>query len=238
MESKTLKNLFREEITTLTEYESKKVLREYDIPCPSEFLIEETENIEDYLSDFRMREKDLSYPIYLKVSSRDILHKTDAGAIAQADSDEELIEKGKNILQNAREYDENAEIQGILLSEDVSSPENRELFIGSMVDDQFGNMISFGIGGIAIEVYEDVEFRAVPLEEKDVYNMIKDLKGKKILEEFRGKPPVDIEELVNTILNFSNLIQENKEIAEMDVNPLFAGPSGTVAGDALIKISE
>lgn len=237
MKSETLEKLSEEGIGTLTEYEAKKVLRDYDIPCPNEHLVEYDENITDKLSDFQAEKKGLNYPLFLKVCSRDILHKTDAKVIEKANSDNEIREKGEKILENAKNYDKNAEIQGILLSEDASDGNERELFIGSILDDQFGHVISFGIGGISVEVYEDVEFRAVPLEEKDVHNMIENLEGKKILQEFRGKPPVDKKSLVETVIKFSKILEENEKIKEIDVNPLFAGPTGTSAVDALITLS-
>lgn len=237
MSSKKLEKLAEKGIETLTEYEAKEVLREYGIPCPNEHLIEYDGKNMEKLSDFQAQKEGLNYPLFLKVCSRDILHKTDAKGIEKINSDDELKEKGEKALENAKKYDEDAEIQGLLLSEDVSDGNERELFVGSILDDQFGHVISFGIGGISVEVYEDVEFRAVPLEEKDVHNMIENLEGKKILEEFRGKPPVDTDSLVETVLKFSKILEENKKIKEIDVNPLFANPDGTCAVDALITIS-
>ncbi len=224
-------------ITTLNEYEAKEVLREYGIPCPNEHFIEQNEKITDKLSEFKAEKEGLNYPLFLKVCSRDILHKTDAKVIEKANSDKEIKEKGKKILKKAENYDKSAGLQGILLSEDVSNGNERELFIGSILDSQFGHVISFGLGGISVEVYEDVEFRAVPLEEKDVYSMIENLEGKEILNEFRGKPPVDIDSLTETVLKFSKILEENEKIKEIDVNPLFAGPTGTSAVDALITLS-
>lgn len=239
MKSKTLKKLSEKNTKTLTEYEAKEVLREYSIKCPNEILIEGDENsdILEQLSKFNAEEDGLDYPFFMKVSSRDILHKTEAKAIMEVSSDEELEEKGKKILENVENYKKDADILGLLLSENVSSDDRRELFVGSVLDEQFGHVISFGIGGISVEVYEDVEFRATPLEEKDVNSMIENLEGKKILEEFRGKPPVNQKELVDTILKFSKILEENKEIKEIDVNPLFAGPENTIAADALITLS-
>lgn len=235
MKSKILNDFAKKGISTLTEYEAKEVLKEYDISTPKEVLLKE--DILDKLSSFKPRKAGLDYPLFIKISSRDILHKTDANVITRVQSGDDLVEKGKFILENANSHDKNAKIQGILVSEDVSDESQRELFVGSLVDDQFGHMISFGIGGISIEVYEDVEFRAVPLEEKDVYSMIENLRGKKILREFRGKPPVNMDLLVDIILKFSKLIEENDEIEEVDVNPLFAGPDNVVAVDALITLT-
>ncbi len=238
MKSETLEKLSEKGITTLTEYEAKEVLREYNVPCPNEYLIEYDEEIKDKLSDFQAESEGLEFPLFFKVCSRDILHKTDAKVIEKVNSNDEIKDKGEKILENAKEYDKEAEIQGLLLSEDASDGNERELFVGSILDDQFGHVISFGIGGISVEVYEDVEFRAVPIEEKDVHNMIENLEGKKILKEFRGKPSVDMDSLVNTVIKFSKILEENEKIKEIDVNPLFAGPEGTSAVDALITLSD
>lgn len=238
MKSKVLKELANEGIRTLTEYEAKEVLREYDIPCSREVLIEyeEGKKVDGYLNDLKSKKERPDYPIFLKVSSRDILHKTDARVIGRANSDEEAVNSISKVLKNAKSYDEKAEIQGVLASEDVSGEEAREMILGSTHDEQFGHLLSLGIGGIATEVYEDVEFRAIPLEGSDVRSMVRNLKGRKMLGEFRGKRPIDLDSLVNTALKFSKLIQENPEIMEADINPLFAGPDRIVGADALIRI--
>lgn len=238
LKSKILKNLIEKKVNTLTEYEAKQVLREYDIPCPNEHLLELNGDPTQQLSNFNPEKEGLNFPLYMKVSSRDILHKTDADVIAKVTSNEELVKEGENILNNAKKYDEDAEVQGILLSEDVSGKEKRELIVGSVLDEQFDHVISLGIGGISVEVYEDVEFRAIPLERRDVYSMVENLEGRKILQEFRGNSPVDMDSLVDTVLRVSEILEENEGIKEIDINPLLAGPEGTVAVDALITLSE
>lgn len=234
MKSKILKKLEEEGVNTLTEYEAKQVLREYDIPCPNEFMLEQKGDIIDQLSSLNPEDEGLTFPLYMKISSRDILHKTDANAIVQVTSKEELVEKGRMILDNAKKYDESVEIQGILLSEDVSGEEKRNLIVGSVLDKQFGHVISLGIGGISVEIYEDVEFRSIPLEERDVYSMVENLDGKKFLQKFRGNPPVDMDSLVKTVLKISKILEENEGIDEIEANPLLAGPEGAIAVDALI----
>lgn len=237
MKSETLRRMDEKGINTLTEYEAKEVLREYNIPCPQEHLIEYNGNIKNRLKEFKAKDKGLNYPLYMKISSRDILHKTEANVIMKINSDEEILKKGKKILNNSENYNKDAEIQGILLSEDVSSREKRELFIGSVFDKQFGHVVSLGIGGISIEVYEDVEFRSTPLEQKDIYSMVEDLEGKKILQEFRGKPPVDIDSLTDTALKVSKILEENGDtIKEVDINPLLADSKNNFAVDALITL--
>lgn len=238
MKSETLKKVAEEGIEILNEYEARKVLDEYGIPCPKEIMIEyeEGKEGESYLREFKENGGMPEYPIFLKIVSRDITSKTDAGGIKRVSSDKEAVNAIDEIIENVKEYESEAEIQGILASEDASNG-TREMILGSTVDSQFGHVISIGVGGIYVEVYKDVEFRIVPLEEADVYSMIENLEGKEILGEFRGMKAVDMDSFVETVLKFSNMIEENPEIREIDVNPLLVSSDRTIAVDTLLRLS-
>lgn len=240
MKSKILQEFSKSGIEILNEYEARQVLEEYGIPCPKEVMVEykEGKKGEDYLSDLKSMSNFPGYPAYLKIVSRDITSKTDAGAVRRVTTDEEAADTIDTIIKNAKRYKEGVEIQGILMSEDVSTAETREIFLGSTVNEQFGHVISLGFGGIYVEVYKDVEFRVIPIEESDVYGMIGALKGKEMLGKFRGMRPVDMDSLVKTVLKLSKMIEENPEIIELDVNPLLVGPDRLVAVDTLIRISK
>jgi len=240
MKSKILQELSKNGREILNEYEARQVLEEYGIPCPREVVVEYSEGKKgkDYLRDLKGMSSCPGYPAYLKIVSRDITSKTDAGAVRRVTSDEEATDAIDAIIRNAKRYKEGVEIQGILLSEDVSTAETREIFLGSTVNEQFGHVISLGFGGIYVEVYKDVEFRVLPIEESDVYGMIDALKGKEILGKFRGMRPVNMDSLVKTVLKLSKMMEENPEIIELDVNPLLAGPDRLVAVDTLIRISK
>lgn len=214
---------------SLSEYESKKVLKEYGIPCPKEVLLKE----EDYSAL-----EGLEYPLFLKVCSPNIIHKTDAGAIEKIYSREEIPGAIKKISKRAKGYKPEAEIQGILVGEDASTKDTRELILGTSKDPDFGAVITLGIGGISTEVYQDVEFRVAPLKERDVYGMLKGLKGREVLGEFRGMEPVNLDALVDTTLRFSRLVEENPRIVEGDINPLFLDSHETKAIDAFFKVRE
>lgn len=237
MKSETLKKFANEGKEILNEFEAKEILQEYNIPCPDETMAEfvEGKEGEEYVND--LKEKGMpNYPVYLKVVSRDITSKTDANGIERVSSDKEAIEAINRIFSNAKKYDKKASIEGVLASEDVSN-QTREVFLGSTVDKHFGHIISLGFGGVHVEVYQDAEFRVIPIEENDVYSMIDDLKGEEMLKEFRGMKAVDLDSLVDATLNLSNLVEENPEIKEIDVNPLLVGSEGSIATDALVKIS-
>jgi acetyltransferase len=239
MKSKILQELSGKGVKILTEVEAGRVFEEYGIPCPKEVMVGYVEGKkgEDYLSELRSMSPFPGYPAYLKIVSRDITSKTDAGAVKRVISDEEAKEAIDTIIGNAKKFKEGAKIEGILMSEDVSTAESREVFLGSVIDEQFGHVISLGFGGIYVTVYKDVEFRMVPIHESDVHSMIESLRGKEMLGEFRGMRPVNMNLLVETTLKLSKLIEENPEIVELDVNPLLAGPDRVVAVDALIRIA-
>ncbi|MFQ6129552.1 MAG: acetate--CoA ligase family protein [Candidatus Hadarchaeaceae archaeon] len=238
MKSKILQELSEKGIEILNEHEAKQVLEEYGIPYPKQVMVEykEGKKGEDYLSDLKSKGDCPGYPAYLKIVSRDITSKTNAGAIRRVTSDEEATDTIDAIIRNTKRYKEGVKIQGILMSEDVSTNETREIFLGSTVNEQFGHVISLGFGGIYVEIYKDVEFRIIPIKESDVYRMIDALKGKEMLGKFRGMRPVNMDLLVKTTLKLSKMIEENPEIIELDVNPLLVGPDRVVAVDALIRI--
>lgn len=238
MKSKILEEFSRKGIEILNEYEARSVLQEHGIPCPKEVMVdyEEEKKGENYLSDLKKMDEWPGYPAFFKVTSREIRSKTDAGAVKRVVSDREAAATIDTIIRNAKRYKKGVGIQGILVSEDVSSPETREIFLGATVNEQFGHVISLGFGGIYVEVYKDVEFRVIPIKESDVYSMIKHLKGKAILGEFRGMRPVDMNLLVETTLKLSKMIKENPDIIELDVNPLLVGPERAAAVDTLLRI--
>ena len=109
-----------------------------------------------------------------------------------------------------------------------------ELVIGMTRDPQFGPMLMFGLGGTSVEILKDVAFRIVPLTEEDAGDMIREVKGYRLLEGYRGQPPVDVEFLEGLLMKLSAFVEENPEIKEMDINPLIAYKKGAVAVDARI----
>jgi len=112
----------------------------------------------------------------------------------------------------------------------------RELVAGLTRDPQFGPCVMFGLGGIFTEVLKDVTFRVAPLERYDAYEMMDEIKAKKILDEFRGKPAVDREKLADILINLGRIGLEHEEVAEIDINPLIIKDSMPVAVDALIVL--
>jgi acyl-CoA synthetase (NDP forming) len=101
-----------------------------------------------------------------------------------------------------------------------------EVMIGVTDDPLFGPLIAFGLGGIHVEILGDVQFRITPLTDRDAAEMIRGIKGYRLLTGYRGHPPADLEALEDTLLRVSRLVEEIPEISELDLNPIFALPPG------------
>ena len=237
MDSDVLAEYSDRGIERLNEYEARQLLREYDIPCPDEVLLayDDGKSGADYLDEFRAAGDPPEFPVYLKVAARDIPSVSDAGGVERVGSVAEFAPAVDRLLDRVTGGEPTLGIQGIIAAEDVSD-RARELLVGSTVDPQFGAVVSLGIGGIYVEIYRDVEFRVLPIEPADVRSMLRNLRGRELLAEFRGMPAVDETAVVDAVLSFSRLIEENPEIVEADINPLMARPDGVVAADALVRI--
>ena len=148
----------------LTEFESKEILKEYDIPVPDGGLATSKEEAIEIAED-------IGYPVVMKVMSPDILHKSDAGIIGLDVKDEEEIkEKWDELMDNANEYEPDANILGILINPMID--QGKEVIIGINKDPQFGPVVMFGLGGIFVEILEDVSFRVAPIDEEEAEEMI------------------------------------------------------------------
>jgi acyl-CoA synthetase (NDP forming) len=180
---------------------------------------------------------EIGFPIVAKIVSLDILHKTEAKCVkVKLDSPEKVKEAFNEIMANAKAYDTNARIEGILVSRMVDGGE--EVIIGLATDPTFGKVVMFGLGGIWVEVMKDVSFRVVPLSLQDALDMIEEIKGYPLLTGIRGKAPKDIDALCDLLVQVSKLAKENGEIAEMDLNPVFVQGKGAIIADARIILKE
>jgi hypothetical protein len=170
--------------------------------------------------------KELGYPLVAKVVSPAVLHKTEVkGVAAGINSDQELqdvVSRFSNIEGFA----------GIHLEKMAGGV---ELIVGAKIDDQFGPVILMGIGGTGVEIYQDVAIRMAPLAQADVKSMILSLKGRKILEGYRGGEAVDQVKLTQTLLDFSKLVVDLQNYMEsIDLNPVLCSSDACVVADARI----
>lgn len=203
----------------LTEYESKNILSLYGIPITKEKLATSPAEAVEIAQE-------IGFPVVLKVMSPEILHKTEAKVlelnIANAFEVESCYER---LLKSAKDYNTKAPIQGVLVQEMV--PAGVEVILGMTTDPQFGPMIMFGLGGIFVELFNDVCYGLPPIDEADAYEMIKKVKGYKILQGVRGRREADLEALVEVILKFSHLCEDTAGIfKEIDINPLTVHEKG------------
>ncbi len=213
----------------LTEDKAKKILKEHSIPVPKEELAENEEKAVEIA-------KKIGFPVVLKLISPDVLHRSDAKAIVlNVKNEEEVKEKFKEIIKNAKNFNPHAKIEGVLVQEML--PQGREVIVGLIKDPQFGHVVMFGLGGIFVEILKDVSFRVAPINKKEALKMIKEIKGYKILEGTRGISPSDIDAIADIIVKVSELGVKMPEIKELDINPLFAYEKGAVAVDCRIILS-
>ena len=220
----------KEKRTVLTEIEAKQVFKEAGINCTDTRLAPTKE-------DAVSLSEEIGFPVVLKISSVDITHKSDAGGVKVNLKDKAEVENAfDKIMTSAREKFPDADIEGISIQGMAKS--GTEIIIGMIKDAQFGPVLMFGLGGILVEVLKDVAFRIVPLEKRDASEMIKEIKGYKLLEGYRGQDPVDIPYLEDMLLKLSAFVDNTPEIKEIDMNPVFAYKDGAVVVDARIVLEE
>ncbi len=178
----------------------------------------------------------IGYPVVLKIASPDIMHKTDVGGVKVGlKTKEEVVEAFKTILENSKKAEPNAKIYGVEVQKMM--PKGDELIIGMAKDPTFGPMIAFGSGGILVNLLQDASFRlAKGLSKAEVEEMITETKAYTILKGFRGAAPDDIPALVEAIGRVGQLCRDFDEIAELDVNPVFAYAKGLSALDVKIRL--
>lgn len=235
-EAKRIFKTAREEGRTFVlEHEAKDIMKAYGIPIPAyDTALTADEAVE--------KSKAIGFPVVLKILSKDILHKSDAGGVKiNLKSEEEVRKAFSEIMDNAKKFGKEKGIdvdlsRGVFISDFADM--GTEIIVGVTKDPQFGHALMTGLGGIFVEVLKDVSFRLIPFTENDAREMLKELKAYKILEGIRGEPPRDIDSLINVMLAVSKMVDENPEITELDCNPTFVYEKGkgTLVVDARILI--
>jgi acetate---CoA ligase (ADP-forming) len=215
----------------LSDYDSRRVLETYGIPMAKCIF-------SDSLDKTLIAAEEIGFPVALKIDSPDILHKTEAGGVQLGIKDKmELARSFENMLNNVRHRAPDSEIRGVLVQEMIQG--ETEIIIGISRDQQFGPTIMFGLGGIFVDVFQDISLRVAPISRNDAEHMVKEIKGYKILEGFRGKPKMDIEPIIDLLLKVSQLsIDFRDQISEIDLNPIILCETGkgATAVDSLIVL--
>jgi acyl-CoA synthetase (NDP forming) len=210
----------------LTEVESKELLKKAGIPV-----------VEAKLSRSKKEaisiSKEMGFPVVLKISSSDVVHKSDSGGVKLGLANATQVGKAYNeIISSVKQASPEAQIEGV--SVQPMAPPGVEVIVGMSKDPQFGPVLMFGLGGILVEVLKDVSFRIVPVTERDAREMIREIKGYPLLEGYRGQKPASIPALEKLIVKVSQFVEKNPQIKELDLNPIFAYPDKAVAVDARI----
>ena len=210
----------------LTEFESKKILKQAGIP------VVETKLAKTQKEAVSLSQK-MSFPVALKIVSPDVIHKSDSGGVKLSLNNVTEVKKAYDeILKKVKKQYPDAVIHGVSVQKMIQP--GTEVIVGTSKDPQFGPVIMFGLGGIFVELLKDVSFRVIPVEQRDAHEMIKEIKGYPLLQGYRGKEPANISVLVEIILKISKLIEENPQIKELELNPIFAYQNKAVAVDARI----
>jgi acetyltransferase len=214
---------------TLSEVESKAVLKAYGVPVTSEVLVPEG-------ADMAAAAKGLKGPFAVKIVSRDIAHKTEAGGVKLGIAAADLPKAAAEVIANGRKYKAGARIDGVLVSEMAAG---LEALIGVVNDEAFGPTVAFGLGGVLTEVLKDVTFRVAPFDLETAHDMIRELRGAKLFDGYRGKPAADKDALAAMLVEVSRLAAAlGPRLKEMDINPVFVGAKGegVRAADALVVL--
>lgn len=179
----------------------------------------------------------VQFPVVLKVVSRDILHKTEAGGVLLDLNSRKQVEYGfSQIMAKVRAYNEKARIAGVLVQH--MAPKGIEVIVGGLRDSQFGPTVLFGLGGIFVETLKDASFRVAPISEVDSQEMVEEIRGHSILQGVRGQPAADVEAIRGILQATSTIMMENQAIQQMDLNPIIVYPKGASIVDARILLGE
>lgn len=180
----------------------------------------------------------IGYPVVMKVISRDIIHKSDAGGIAvDLDNREEVADAYGSILRNCRARVPKAVIEGVEIAEMVKP--GTEIIVGARIDNSFGPIVMVGLGGIYVEVMKDVSFRAVPLTHGEILEMIREIRSYPLLLGVRGEKMKDLDALVHAIITLGAIISKCPGISDIEINPLvvYEQGDGVKAVDVRILLS-
>jgi acyl-CoA synthetase (NDP forming) len=181
--------------------------------------------------------RELHFPVVLKIASPDITHKSDAGGVRPGlETPEQVTGAYAAILQAARNKYPQALIQGVAV-QPMARP-GTEVVIGMTRDAQFGPVIMFGLGGVFVQILEDISLRIAPLRRQDAAAMLREIKGYAVLNGYRGREPVATAKLVEMIMAISAFAVANPEVAALDLNPVLAYSDDAVAVDARIVMKK
>jgi acetyltransferase len=204
------------------------VLADHDVPVAPSRLAESPDAAVEAAAEF-------GGAVALKVVSPDIQHKTEAGGIALDVAGEAAVRSAyERVVASVTESRPEAAIEGVLVSPMVEG--GIEVIVGALEDPEVGPVVMFGLGGVFVEVLDDVAFAAVPLTEYDARQLIDGIDGAALLRGARGRPPIDEDALVAVLLGVSRVMEANPTVTEIDLNPVICDGDGATVVDASIHL--
>ena len=223
MSKEIIEKALKEGRNTLSESESKELLRSYGITVTREVEVNDETGLKSAAAE-------IGYPLVLKACGPDLSHKTERGLVrVDLRNEQEAIDAFHKIMSEVKD-----EGGSVLVQEMVKG--QRELVVGLTRDPQFGPCVMFGLGGIFTEILKDVSFRVAPIEKRDALEMMQDIKGRKILEAVRGMPAADLDQLASMLITIGNIGLEHDAVKEIDMNPVILKGADAIAVDALVVL--
>jgi len=204
---------------TIGDAEARTILEAYGLCIPKSELADTPERAIEIA-------RRIGYPVVLKIASPDILHKTDVGGVKLGLRNAEDVRDAFELMTyRAQRYLPEARLWGCLIQEMVP-PGGLEVLVGMNRDPQFGPLVTFGLGGIYVEMLKDVTFRIAPFSSQEAEAMLGEIRTHALLDGVRGQPPADKAAIVDALLRVGQLVQDFPEIVELDINPLVVYPQG------------
>lgn len=222
------------EVISYSEYDSKQELRALGLPLPPQRLVSGPAQLREAVEY-------VGFPVAMKISSPQIMHKTEAGGVVlNINSLEEANAAYEKIMSSCRAYNPAAILEGVLVQH--MAPKGVELIVGVSNDVHFGPMLMIGMGGVFVEVFKDTALYPCPLNKNEALEMIQSLKAYRLLKGYRGSAPCDIQALADMMVTLSEFVAANKDsIKEVDLNPVFVYPEGqgiSIVDALLVKYAD
>ncbi len=212
----------------LVEPEAKEVLKLSSIPVPR-FQV-----VKDVRAAVEAAES-IGYPVVLKVVSADIVHKSDIGGVAtNIKTKEEIEHQWSTMLLRVADQSPLAMIEGFMIEEQV--PKGVEVIAGAVRDEQFGVVVMFGTGGVAVELMKDVSFRLAPIDRTEALEMMSEVKGFPLLTGFRGDTIKDVFAIADVLVKLAEIVEKTDGLKELEINPLMVYEEGIMAVDARARL--
>src|SRR5579864_5887523 len=214
--------------SALTAPEAKAICEAYGIAVPREGLAASATEAAQLATS-------IGFSVVMEIVSPQILHKTEVGGVMVGVADAQAAQAAfSTIVASARRHHPDASIDGVQVQQMLSG--GQEVIIGAVTDPAFGKLVAFGLGGILVEVLKDITFRLAPASRADALAMLDGIGAAEMLRGVRGAPAINRDALASMIVNVSQLVADFPEISELDLNPVFATPSGATAADVRVVL--